>query len=103
MVHIYKGILLSHKKEQIWANSDEVDKPRTYYTEWSESGRDKYHILMYIYGIWKNGSEEFIYRAAMEKQTENRPMPMGRGEERVPGCSPRAIGQITFLDLRFGK
>ena len=24
---------------------------------------------MHIYGIWKNGAEEFIYRAAVEKQT----------------------------------
>ena len=45
--------------------------------------RDKYLILMHIYRIWKNGSEEFIYRAAMEKQTENRLMDTGRGEERV--------------------
>ena len=31
--------------------------------------KDKYHILMHIYGIYKNGTEEFIYRTAMEKQT----------------------------------
>ena len=24
---------------------------------------------IYIYGIYKNGTEEFIFRAAMEKQT----------------------------------
>ena len=24
---------------------------------------------MHVYGIWKNGTEELIYRAAMEKQT----------------------------------
>ena len=41
MVHIHSGILLSHKKEQIWVSSDEVDEPRTYYTEWSESEREK--------------------------------------------------------------
>ena len=29
----------------------------------------------------KNGTEEFIYRAAMEKQTENRLTDMGRGGE----------------------
>ena len=29
----------------------------------------------------KNGSEEFIYRTAVEKQTENRLMDMGRGGE----------------------
>ena len=35
----------------------------------NQKKKDKY-ILMHIYGIYKkNGSEEFIYRAAMEKQT----------------------------------
>ena len=29
----------------------------------------KDHILMHMYRIKKNGTEEFIYRAAMEKQT----------------------------------
>ena len=52
VVHIYNGKLLSHKKEYIWVSSDEVDEPRTYYTEWSESEeKDKSHILMHIYGI----------------------------------------------------
>ena len=66
VVHIHNGILLNNKKECIWVNSDEVDEPRAYYTEWSES-EDK--ILMHIDRIQKNGTEEFIYRAAMEKQT----------------------------------
>ena len=35
----------------------------------SQREKDKYHILTHIYGIWKNGTEELIYRAAMEKQT----------------------------------
>ena len=39
-------------KEQIWVSSDEVDEPRTYYTEWSESEREgKYDILTHIHGI----------------------------------------------------
>ena len=38
-------------------------------SEVSEKEKDKYCILMHIYGIQKNGTEEFIYRAAMEKQT----------------------------------
>ena len=33
MVHIHNGILLIYKKEHIWVSSDEVDEPRTYYTE----------------------------------------------------------------------
>ena len=35
MVHIYDGILLSHKKEWIWVTSSEVDEPRACYTEWN--------------------------------------------------------------------
>ena len=37
--------------------------------EVSQKEKDKYHILMRLYGIWKNGTEEFVYRAAVEKQT----------------------------------
>ena len=45
--------------------------------------------------IWnqKNGSEEFIYRAAMEKQ--NRLMYMGRGEERVR-CMETVTWKLTL-------
>ena len=39
-------------------------------SEVSQKEKDKlYHILMSIRGIQKDGTEEFIYRAAMEKQT----------------------------------
>jgi len=38
-------------------------------SEVSQKKKDKYHILTHIYRIQKNGTEEFIYRAAMEKQT----------------------------------
>ena len=40
-IHIYNGILLSHKKEHIWVGSNEVDEPRVYYTKWSKSEREK--------------------------------------------------------------
>ena len=38
-------------------------------SEVSQNEKDKYRILMCMYGIWKNGTEEFTYRAAMERQT----------------------------------
>ena len=41
VVHIHNGILLSHKKEHIWVSSNEVDEPRTYYTEGSKSERER--------------------------------------------------------------
>ena len=39
-------------------------------SEVGQKEKDKYHILMHIYRIYKNGTEEFIYRAAMDKQTQ---------------------------------
>ena len=37
-------------------------------SEVSQKEKDKYHILMHIYGVYKNGTEELIYRAAMENR-----------------------------------
>ena len=42
----------------------------TIQSEVSQKEKDKYCILMHIYGIQKNGTEDFIYRAAVEKQTQ---------------------------------
>ena len=39
--HPYNGILLSHKKEQIWVSSSEVGEPRACNTDWSKSEREK--------------------------------------------------------------
>ena len=41
VVHMHNSVLLSHKKECIWDSSDEMDEPRTYYTEWSKSERER--------------------------------------------------------------
>ena len=38
--------------------------------EVSQKEKEKYCILTHIYGIQKNSPEEFIYRAAMEKQMQ---------------------------------
>ena len=37
--------------------------------EVSQKEKDKYRILMQIYGILKNSTEEFIYRAMMKNKT----------------------------------
>ena len=41
VIYIHNEILLSRKKEHLWVSSNEVDEPRTYYTEWSESERER--------------------------------------------------------------
>ena len=53
-------------------------------SEVSQKEKDKYSILTHIYRIWNNGTEEFIFRAAVEKQTQKtdlRTWGGGRGEK----------------------
>ena len=38
-------------------------------SEVSQKEKDKYCILMHIYGVKKDGTDEFICRAAIENQT----------------------------------
>ena len=39
-------------------------------SEVSQKEKDKYCIPMHIYGIQKDGTDEFIFRSAVEKQTQ---------------------------------
>ena len=38
-------------------------------SELSQKERYKYRILMHIYGIYKDGTDEFTFMSAIEKQT----------------------------------
>ena len=50
-------------------------------SEVSQKNKSKYHILMHIYGIWKNGTYEPICRAGIDTDVENRFVDMvGEGE-----------------------
>ena len=52
MVYIHNGILLSHKKECIGVSSNEGDDLEPIVqSEVSQKEKNKYHILMYIFGI----------------------------------------------------
>ena len=70
VVHMYDRILLSRKKEWTWVYWIEVDEPRASYTEWSKTEREKQvsYINVYIYGIYKNGTDEHICRSGIEMQ-----------------------------------
>ena len=46
VVHTHNGVLLSFKKECIWVSTNEVDEPRVYFTEWSNSERERQ--ILYI-------------------------------------------------------
>ena len=56
-VHIYNGISLSHKRNEFKSVFSEGDEPRAVIqSEVSQEEKNKYCILMRIYGIWKNGT-----------------------------------------------
>ena len=69
MVHIYSGILLSHKKEQNNAIYSNMDGTRDCHTEWSKSDRERW-ILYDIAYMWnlKKGTNELIYKTEIELQ-----------------------------------
>ena len=58
VVHIYNGILLSHKKEWNSAICSDMDGPRDCHTEWSKSEREK-QISYNIAYMW---NQEKWYR-----------------------------------------
>ena len=65
-------------------------------TEVSQKEKDKYHIITHIYGIQKNGTEEFdLWSSSRETDIENRLMDKGRGEERVR-CMERVTWKFTL-------
>ena len=53
MLLIYSGTLLSHKKKYIYVSSIEVDEPRAYYAERSNSEREKQlsYINTYVWNL----------------------------------------------------
>ena len=73
VVHIYSGILLSHRKERNWVICrDVMDLETVIQSEVSQ--KDKYHILTHICGIQKNGTDEPVCKAETDTDVENKHM-----------------------------
>ena len=66
-------------------------------SEVSQKEKDKYCILTHIYGIQKEGTNEFICKAAMEKQTQRTDLWTwgGAGEEKVK-CMETVTWKLTL-------
>ena len=65
-------------------------------TEVSQKEKNKYRILMHIYGIQKNGTEEFYLQGNNgETDIENRLKDIERGEDRVR-CMERVTRKLTL-------
>ena len=70
MVHIYNGILLSHKKKWNGGICNEVDGVRVCHTEWSKSEREKQipYDITYMWNL-KYDTNELIYETETDLQT----------------------------------
>ena len=64
-IDTHNGILLSHKKE--WNDiCNDMDGPRDYHTKWSKWQKDRYHLVLFICGIWKNDTNKLIYKTEID-------------------------------------
>ena len=61
----YNRILFSHKIEHICVSSNEVHGLKAIIQSEVSQKKKKKCILMHIYGIWKEGTDEIICRAVM--------------------------------------
>ena len=70
VVHIYNGILLSHKKEQNWVICRDVDGPGVCHTEWSKPDREKQisYDITYMWHI-KKDTNEIVHKTEIDPQT----------------------------------
>ena len=71
VVHIYNGILLSHKKE--WNNvlCSNMDGLGDYHTKWSNSDRERQILydIVYMQNLKKQWYKELIYKTEADSQT----------------------------------
>ena len=93
MVHMSSGMLLSHRKNKIMPIIQ---------SEVSQEEKNKYNLLMHIYGIQKGGTDESVHRASNgDTGIENRLTDRGGGEEgegEMNGGSSMEAYTLTFVN-----
>ena len=57
LVHAQNGILLRHKKEWIWVNSNEVDELRAYFKERSKLEKEKQILYTNAYTLQESNDQ----------------------------------------------
>ena len=79
VIHIYSGILLSHKKEHIWVCANEVDEPRASCVEFkSEREKQISYINMFIRNLERWYWWTYLQGSIRDTDTENRLIDLGR-------------------------
>ena len=76
VVHIYNGILLSHKKELNCVICKDMDGPRDCHTEWSKSEREKQilYINAYMWNLEKCYRWSYLQSRNRDTDVENKCM-----------------------------
>ena len=87
VVHIYNGILLSHKNEQNWVICWDMDGPRDCYTEWSKWEREKQilYINAYMWNLEKWYRWTGLQGRNWDTDVENKLMDIKGGKQRCGG------------------
>ena len=67
VIHVYNGILLSHKKE--WSNAicSNIEGPRDYHTKWSKSERQIPYDITYMWNL-KYHTNQHTYETRTDSQ-----------------------------------
>ena len=83
VVHIYKGILFSHKKERNSAICRGMDRPTDCHTEWSKSEIEKgtLYNITYMWNLEKWYRWTYLQSRNRDTDVENKLMDT-KGEER---------------------
>ena len=92
VVHIYNGILISHKKEWNNAICSNKDGPRDYYTKWSKSERERQipYDITYMWNL-KIRYKTYLWNKNRLTDIENR-LVVAKGEGRVGEGWIRSLG-----------
>ena len=69
VVHVYNGILAIKKNEIMPFAATWMDLEIIILSEGSQTEKDKYHMISLIHGIFKNYTDELIYKTETESQT----------------------------------
>ena len=97
VVHLYNGILLYHKRntsESVLKR--QMDLEAIMQSEVSQKEKNKYCILTHIYGIWKDGTDESICRAAIETLTQRDIWTWGLGRKERVGCTEKVTWKLIL-------
>ena len=104
LVHIYNGILLSHKKERNWVICWDVHRSRDCHTEWSKSEREKQisYINAYMWNLKKWYEWTYLQDRNRLTDIENKLMDTkgerGRGRDKLGVWDEQIYTTIYKID-----